>query len=51
MKKYVGLVLGVIVIIALMILPGFVMYIVGDIANRVLPDKKDQKGDNNGTDR
>lgn len=41
MKKFILLTVAVIAFIILMTLPGFVLYIVGDIANRLIPDKKE----------
>ena len=40
MKNFILITAAVIIFIALMILPGFVIYIVGDIANRLIPDKE-----------
>ena len=43
MKK---ILLGTAIVIGLallMILPGFVLYIVGDIVNKIIPDKKECK--------
>ena len=41
MKNFLLFMAGILVFILLMILPGFVLYIVGDIANRLIPDKKE----------
>ena len=38
MKNFLIAVLAVLIFALLMVLPGFVLYIVGDIANRVIPD-------------
>lgn len=40
MKNFLLITVAVVVFVVLMVLPGFVMYIVGDIANRLIPDKK-----------
>ena len=41
MKKFLVFTAFVIVILLLMILPGFVLYIVGDIGNKLFPDSKE----------
>ena len=40
MKKALVVIATVIVLLSLMVLPGFVLYIVGDIMNKTIPDKK-----------
>ncbi len=40
MKDLFKVTVAIMAFILLMILPGFVLYIVGDIANRLIPDKK-----------
>ena len=40
MRKFLVFTACVIVLLLLMILPGFVLYIVGDIGNKLIPDKK-----------
>ena len=40
-KKNIVVIACVVVFVLLMILPGFVLYIVGDIANHLIPDKKE----------
>ena len=42
MKNFLLFMAGILVFLLLMILPGFVLYIVGDIANRLIPDKKEE---------
>ena len=43
MKNFLIEAVGIIVFIALMILPGFVIYIVGNLANSIIPDR--ERGD------
>lgn len=40
MKKVLSLIAFAVILIVLMVLPGFVLYIVGDIADKLIPDKK-----------
>lgn len=40
MKKALSLIACAVILIVLMVLPGFVLYIVGDIVNTLIPDKK-----------
>ena len=40
MKNALLAIAGVIILILLMVLPGFVLYIVGDVVNKMIPDKK-----------
>ena len=40
MKKALLVIAAVIVLLSLMVLPGFVFYIVGDIVNEIIPDKE-----------
>ena len=39
MKKVLSLIAFVVILIVLMVLPGFVLYIVGDIADKLIPEK------------
>lgn len=41
MKNALLAIAGVIIFVSLMVLPGFVFYIVGDIVNKMIPDKKE----------
>lgn len=41
MKKALAVIAAVIILLLLMVLPGFVFYIVGDIVNKMIPDKKE----------
>ena len=38
--KYLKIAVAIFIMVLLMVLPGFVMYIVGDIANTLIPDEK-----------
>lgn len=42
--KYLKIIANIFFLVLLMVLPGFVMYIVGDIANTLIPDKKGGEG-------
>lgn len=43
MKKVLSLIAFAVILIVLMVLPGFVLYIVGDIADKLIPDKKTEE--------
>ena len=45
MKNVFLAIAGVIILVLLMVLPGFVLYIVGDIINKTIPDKKEGAGE------
>ena len=38
--KYLKIAGAIFAVILLMVLPGFILYIVGDIANKLIPDNK-----------
>ena len=40
MKNALLAIAGVVILLLLMVLPGFVLYIVGDVVNKMIPDKK-----------
>lgn len=50
MKKVLSWVAFLVILIVLMLLPGFVLYIVGDVVNKLIPDKnKGGEGEQAGT--
>ena len=44
MKNFLMLIAGIIILVLLMILPGFVLYIVGDLANQLITNKEGGEG-------